>query len=143
MPFAFLSSPHKPFLWKHWKNNPILQMNRNESSPYTSRALSYCPGHMWAQPSPCSCIQCGCIASPWAPVNWQAVMEKPLRFPVPLRCQRDACTAAGKGADTWVQKTPQLEYCVVARIRPSLTQCYFWFCHSVILEKNIFSFLKL
>lgn len=53
MPFAFLSSPHKPFLWKQWKNNSVLQMNRNESSPYTSRALELLPrAHVGSAQSP-------------------------------------------------------------------------------------------
>lgn len=147
MPFPFFRSPRKPSLWKHWKNNAIHQMNRKESSAYRSRALELLPrAPPWAQPSPCSGPVC-----PQVPVHWVSLTI--LRCPCTGRWSRrspqdplspcaagDACTAAGKGADTWVQKTPR---CAVARIRPLLKQGYFGSCHNVILEKSTVSFLKL
>lgn len=91
MPFTFFFSPHKPLLWKHWKNNSLPQTKRNESSPHTSRT----------QPGPHSSTQCSCIASPQGPVPWQAVTEKP-------QVSLSPCTAPGNSADTHVQKTPGL-----------------------------------
>lgn len=90
MPLAFLSSSHKPLLWKHWKNNSIHQMNRNKSSPYTSRALEFLPrahlGSAWSLQLPTVQVRCQSSVAHALVGSYGEALEIPRPLMLPERC---------------------------------------------------------